>query len=422
LQAIRSRSSFRGLIRQTMNITILTSSYPRFPADGIASFIKSLAEALAAMKHGVLVLAPYDPAARDVAGPVRIRRFRYIIPDRLAIIGHGRSLKADVELKGPARLLIVPWLLVAAAQLVRAIRRHHADLIYAQWVLPSGFAAAIVARLTGVPLVIHLHGSDVYVAERYPVFRFLARWSFSQAEAVIACSDDLRNRSIRLGLSPHKSQVIPYGVDTARYRPGEGDKELRARLGIPGESPLIMAMGRLVHKKGFEFLLRAAPQVLAAFPKTHFLIAGEGDLVHQLVRLADELEIGDHVVFAGHIPWHENHRYLQLADVFAVPSIVDEYGNVDGLPNVLLEGMSTGLSIVASSVAGIPLVISSEENGLLVPEKDTVALAEAIIRLLGSPELRHALGRTARQTVISQHDWSMTASLVSRVLADAIRD
>lgn len=400
---------------------MLTSSYPRYPADGVATFVKSLAEALAAT-HQVHVLAPYDPAVQESPDRVHIKRFRYVLPDSLAMVGHARSLQADIKIKGPVRLLIITWCLAAALQLIRAVRRCQADVIYAQWVLPSGFVAAIVARLLQVPLVIHLHGSDVYVAEHTPLFTSIARWSFDQANAVIACSDDLRNRSMKIGLSPDKCLVIPYGVDTTRYGPGKGDRDLRAQLGIPEKAPLILAMGRLVFKKGFEYLVQAAPQVIAAFPEARFVIAGAGDLADQLLALAKDHDVSGQVTFAGHFPWERNQDYLRLADIFVVPSVVDQYGNVDGLPNTLLEGMSTGLPVVASNVAGIPSVVVNNENGLLVPGRDPDALARAIIQLLESPDLRRKLGTSAREAMVTEFDWSATASRVTVVLRNAVQD
>jgi glycosyltransferase involved in cell wall biosynthesis len=406
-----------------MNIAILTSSYPRYAGDGVGSFVKSLAESLVALDHEVHVLAPYDPAVRpDVTAAGRcpqVQRFRYIWPDSLALVGHARSLEADVRLRPAAYGLIPFWSLAAGLRLVQTVRRHPIDVIYAQWILPSGLVGAAVAELTGRPLVIHLHGSDVYVAASNPLFRTLTRWSFGRAERVIACSRDLGRRAIAIGLEPAKSHVIPYGVDTIRYEPGEADDQLRTGLGLPAGAPVVMAMGRLVYKKGFEFLIRAAPAITAAFPDARFLIAGDGDLARPLAALANDLGVADRIIFPGHISWQDGHRYLRLADILVVPSVVDAQGNVDGLPNVLLEAMATGCPLVASHVAGIPDVIRDGENGLLVPEKEPEALAAAIIELLESPDLRRALGMGARQTAATELDWGRTALRVAAVLQAA---
>ena len=116
-----------------LTIAILTSSYPRYPGDGVGSFVQSLAESLAALKHGVHVLAPHDAAVRSeppAAGrQPQVQRFRYIWPDRLAVVGHARSLEADVRLKPPAYGLIPLWSLAAGVRLAYTVRRWPVDVI-----------------------------------------------------------------------------------------------------------------------------------------------------------------------------------------------------------------------------------------------------------------------------------------------------
>ncbi len=102
-----------------------------------------------------------------------------------------------------------------------------------------------------------------------------------------------------------------------------------------------------------------------------------------------------------------------------MPSIHDEAGNVDGLPNVVLEGLASGLPLVASGIAGIPDVIQHEENGLLVPEKDSRALSAALGRLAGDPELRQSLGQSALRVVQESLDWGTITGRYARVLRDA---
>jgi glycosyltransferase involved in cell wall biosynthesis len=111
-----------------------------------------------------------------------------------------------------------------------------------------------------------------------------------------------------------------------------------------------------------------------------------------------------------------------MADVFVVPSVLDEAGNVDGLPNVLLESMASGCAIVASSVAGIPDVIRDGENGLLVPQRDERALAEAICTLLDDLSLRQRLGDAARATAVGRLSWIHTGERVARILRACARE
>lgn len=384
----------------------------------MGSFVHSLSVGLTQLGHDVTVLAPYDPkVVQGWQSTVRVKRVRYVWPNSWSLLGHARSLAADVRLKWHAYPLTALFTVAATLRLWGEVARQGADVIYAQWLVPSGFVGAIVSRLSGVPLVVSLHGSDVFVAERYAVFRPAARLIFRTVRHVIACSTNLAQRAAGLGAPRDALTVVPYGVDTERYKPHpESGQELRATLGLPASQKVVMAMGRLVYKKGFSTFLRAAPLVLARHPDTLFLVAGDGPLRGELEALAEALGVAGQVWFAGQVPWSETPEYLAMTEVFAVPSILDEAGNLDGLPNVVLESLATGCPIVASRVAGIPEVVHDDQNGLLVPPKDERALADAICRLLGDPELRQRLSRAARASVVDSLSWTYVGDRIAGIL------
>ena len=401
-----------------MKIAIITSTYPRYRGDGAGSFIHSLSASLTQLGHDVTALAPYDPhVVPDWQSQVNVKRIRYIWPNSWSVLGHARSLAGDVRLKWHAYPLVILFSIVAILRLWRQVARQRADVIYAQWLLPGGFIGAIVSRLTGVPLVVSLHGSDVFVAERLLVFRPGVRFIFRAACHVIACSADLASRAINLGLPSNKITVVPYGADVNRYTPDpQTGQALRAKLSIPQSRNVVMVMGRLVYKKGFSHFLCAIPAMLNHCPDTHFIVAGDGDLSAELQALAERLHIREHVLFTGHIPWDQTPSYLAMADVFVVPSVLDKAGNVDGLPNVLLESMASGCAIVASRVAGIPQVVRDGDNGLLTPPTDEAALANAICALLTDPGMGRRLGQAARATVTGQLSWTHIGTRVATIL------
>jgi glycosyltransferase involved in cell wall biosynthesis len=167
-------------------------------------------------------------------------------------------------------------------------------------------------------------------------------------------------------------------------------------------------------------LLEAFPRILAAHPSAVLVIGGYGDLREELERRAAELGVAASVRFPGQLERERAARYVVGADVYVVPSIRDQGGNVDGLPNALLEGMGAARPIVASRVAGIPDVIADGEHGLLVPERDAAALAAAIGRLLGDHVLAQRLGAAARRRVLEQLTWDMTAERFERAYARAL--
>lgn len=403
-----------------MNLLWITSSYPRYAGDGAGSFIASLARALVTLGHQVDVVAPHDPAVEPYdQGGVGVHRFRYAPTQALHIAGHGRALHADQRMKWVVPALMPGYCLSAARMARRLARAGDHDLIHGHWAVPGGPIAASVAACVNKPLVVSMHGSDVFVIEHNRMYASVARKAFARAARVTACSEDLRTRAIGLGLSRDKTVRLPYGVDTARYGQGSGAVQ-RERLGIPLDAPVIGALGRLVAKKGFGTLIEAFSAVIDAHPEAYCVIGGEGDLDQELREAAERLGIGERVRFPGHVGWQDTPDWLAMCDIMTVPSVIDANGNVDGLPNVLLESMASGRPVIGSDVAGIPSVIDDGRNGLLCPPGDAESLAERLGLLLDDPALRRRLGEQARGDMLAAYDWSTIAERMVDIYQQAL--
>lgn len=394
---------------------MITSSYPKFPGDVTAPFIESIASSLVARGHGVDVVLPHHPELRpNGRGPVRLFPYRYAPSDAWSLWGYAQSLQSDVRVRRGMYALLPSVALSLRATLGERLLAESYDVVHAHWVVPNAVLVTDIVRAHRMPFVISLHGSDVFVAERLKPARALARRAFAAAGAVTACSDDLHQRALALGAAAVRTRTVPYGVDVAAFRPGAGpDGAIRARLGVPAGAFLVLAFGRLVEKKGFRYLIEAASRV----PGVHVVIAGEGDLRDELQRLAGSLEAP--VSFCGALEREAMAAALASADVAVVPSVVDHAGNVDGLPNALLEALAAGRPIVASRVAGIPDVIEHERNGLLVPGKDAAALAEALRRLVAEPDTRGRLSAAARETAVTRLSWDAAARAFEDCYAQA---
>ena len=403
-----------------MKLLWITSSYPRYAGDGAGSFIASLARALVTLGHQVDVVAPHDPAVEPYdLGGVALHRFRYAPTESLHIAGHGRALHADQRMKWVVPALMPGYCLAAARRARHLARAGDHDLIHGHWAVPGGAIAASVAAAVKKPLVVSMHGSDVFVIEHNRLYAGVARCAFGRAARVTACSEDLRSRAVGVGLSGAKTVRLPYGVDTARYGQGEGRAQ-RERLGIPADAPVIGALGRLVAKKGFGTLIEALSGVLAQHPEAYCLIGGEGDLGPELREAADRLGIGERVRFPGHVGWQDTPDWLAMCDIMTVPSVIDANGNVDGLPNVLLESMASGRAVIGSDVAGIPSVIDDGRNGLLCPPGDAGALSERLGMLLDDAALCRRLGEQARADMLADYDWSLIAERMVDIYRQAL--
>jgi glycosyltransferase involved in cell wall biosynthesis len=391
-----------------MDVLMVTSSYPKFPGDVTAPFIESIARGVAARGHRVDVVLPHHPALRRGADePVPFHTYRYAPREDWSVWGYAQSLHADVKVRKAAWALAPVAALALRSAVARLLQERRYDVLHAHWVVPNAAVVAGLSRTFGVPLVVSLHGSDVFVAERHPAVGALAAAAFRQAGAVPACSEDLAARAKGLGAPPERVHTVPYGVDLQAFAPP-------AEPGPRAHGPLrVLALGRLVEKKGFATLVES----VAGGRGVEVCIAGDGDLRDELTRMAAERRAPVRLV--GPLDRDAVAEAFAEADVVAVPSLVDRAGNVDGLPNVLLEAMAAGKPVVASRVAGIPDVVTDAVDGILVPPGDPAALAEALGRLGSDEGLRDRLGAAARRTAVSRLGWDVAAARIEECYVQA---
>jgi glycosyltransferase involved in cell wall biosynthesis len=398
-----------------VRILTVTTSFPKFEGDTTAPFIESITRELACRGHELTVVLPArsDLRPAPIEG-VRFRPYRYAPSASLEVFGYAEALRADVALRGAAYAVLPLAVLSGLRSLRQELRGRSYDVVHAHWVVPSGAMAALALDASGPPLVVSLHGSDVFLSERSRAARLGARKAFRTAAKVTACSRDLSERSLPLG-AKSPPEVIPYGVEAEVFRPDPAaGGNLRRELSLPPNAFVLFAAGRLVHKKGFEYLLEAAGELCLRGRAIELVIAGKGDLEEELREHARRIGVSLRLV--GNVARGALPRYFAMADAVVVPSVKDAAGNVDGLPNVLLEAMASEKAIVATNVAGIPEVLCTGEDGLLVPEKDPVGIADAVEELMRSEELRTRLGRSARRRVEEDLSWKNAGEKFESVL------
>lgn len=358
------------------------------------------------MRRGdrVTVLAPHAPEvpARWRDDGVEVRTFRYA-PESWEVLGYSRSLDADERIRARAGLVAPLYALALRRAVAGAVAAGDFDLVHAHWVVPN--AVVLGGATGGVPLGVGLHGSDVFLAERRGVRRLVGR-ALARSTLLTGCSPELVDRVCALGFPRERARVIPYGVDTGLFTPDRGEEHgWRERLGIPPDAVVALGVGRMVTKKGFHVLVEALPGLLDRRPGLHVVLAGEGDRLEELRRRADHPRVHfPGIVYRDALP-----DLYRAADLFVLPAVHDPAGNVDGLPNVILEALASGLPVVASGISGIPLAVRHGEEGLLVEEGDGRALAEALEGLAGDAERRRGLGAAARRRAVEALTWDAVA-------------
>jgi colanic acid/amylovoran biosynthesis glycosyltransferase len=289
-----------------------------------------------------------------------------------------------------------------AVQLAQLVRQRGITHLHAHFASVATTVARLAARLSGVTYSLTAHAKDIFHSE---VDAAELRRKLADADSVVTVSRyNLRHLQETFGVDAARVRLVYNGLDLDEFG-------YREPLDRP---PVIAAVGRLVEKKGFSDLLRAVALLREQGREVRLDLVGTGLLDQVLADQVRGLGLEDAVTMHGALPQSEVRRIVQGAAVFAAPCVVAEDGNRDGLPTVVLEAMALGTPCVATPVTGIPEVVADGVTGLLVPERDPHALADALARVLDSPALSVALAMAARTRVEADFDARQQARAVAR--------
>jgi glycosyltransferase involved in cell wall biosynthesis len=283
--------------------------------------------------------------------------------------------------------------------IARMMRRLRPDLVRC-YNVEALFHAVPAAGLALLPVIYYNGGRVVPEAPRR---LRLERWLSRRVKQIVVPSSELRDSMAGLlRLSSGRFRVIENGVDVDRFHPGAPTPEERTALGLPPEGPLVGAAGRLVPSKGYPVLLRAFAQAAARVPEAKLVIAGDGPLRGELATLAEGLGLNGRVSFLG--------SRTDMPAVYRALSAFASTSEMEGLSNVLLEAMASGVPPVVTRVGGAGRVVTEGEDGLLVAPGDGDAVAAALERVLAEPGLGARLGQAARATI--QREFSLQRMLL----------
>ena len=384
-------------------LLVLASTFPATPDDGVPAFVLDLARQ-EATEFDTAVLTPRvsGGARSETIDGVRVVRFPYF-PRRFEDLADGAILDNLKERR--SRIVQVPALLAAQYVAVRrAVRAFRPDVVHAHWAIPQALVAVLAAP--GVPIVVTTHGGDVYALRAAPLVA-LKRWVFSRSARVTTVNGEMRERLTEWGVPEARSSVIPMGVDLAPALAARGRVERR-----PGR---VVAVGRLVEKKGFGNLLEAL-RGIDDLP-WELVVVGDGPWRERLERQAAGLP----VTFLGQRGKNEVLETLASATAVALPSVAAANGDQEGLPVTLLEAAAVGAAIVASDLPGIRDVVEHDVSGVLVTPGDVRELRDGLRRALTDADARE---RWQDGATASAEDFSSEriGERYRAVLRDAVAD
>lgn len=276
---------------------------------------------------------------------------------------------------------------VCLLEIYRFIKSERFDLVHTH-LLHGDLYGILAARLAGVARIISTrHNDDPF--RRSAIIRTTVRAADRYCSRVIAISHFLSGFVLDVeGISADKIATIPYALPPTATRP-DGGQRIRRELSIPRDIPLVLTVGRLTEQKGHRYLVDAWRTISGKNPNARLVIVGDGPLREPLTAYAKEMGLPEKIIFTG---WRRDvPDFFEAADLYVQPSLWEGFGLV------LLEAMLAERSIVASRVSAIPEIVADGETGILVPPRDSYALADAICRLLEDADLRRDMGKAGKQ-------------------------
>ena len=299
------------------------------------------------------------------------------------------------------------WAFPCAFYLARRFQEEGIEHIHAPWACGPATAAWLASRLTGIP------------------FTFTARsWDIHPPDSLIL--EKIRDAALVRGETRSAIEHLARlpGVDPGKFRLTYNGVPLRASLSAPVSMrpPYgLLALGRFVEKKGFEYLIRACGALKSSGLDFRLTLAGDGPLRANLKRMVRGLGLSGRVDFPGFVPYHGVSELFLRADLFIAPSVIEESGDVDGIPTVLMESLTHGVPVIATSVGGIPELVEDGVTGLLIPQRDPQAVERAILWSLSNRERSVEMAERGRARVLDQFDPRRNHALVLRLYEELER-
>lgn len=403
-----------------MRVLVVTTTYPRYDGDHTPRFVADLCEHLVA-EHGVevTVVAPHGPGlqASEVLRGVRVERFRYTWNRERQAIAYGAGVTDNLRDIPRARWQLPGFVAGMVGATLRRLPDH--DVVHAHWA-PPGAIASLANCLHRRPLVLTLHRVGV------PWSR-VERFALARADRVLFNSQFTMHQTLRQAHregsadARYRGEVVYQGFDQSAFNASPaGGMEIRRRLGVPEQAPVVAAVARLVRFKGFHVLLDGAERFLDRHPAAHLVIAGEGPERDGLMRRASASAFASRIHLPGPLERAEVVALLDAATVFVNPGIDAPNGFVETLGIAALEAAAMGVPGVGTRVGGIPETIVDGETGLLVPPSDPPALAAAVDELLSDGARRRDYGEAARRRVRELFTWSHLASQVMGIYRELL--
>jgi len=385
-----------------MKIVYISTAFPRHQNDRINPWLFETIKRLLHKKLKITVFtSSYKGLKQKEIDGIEIYRFRYL-PANIEILTHDVAVPERVKMGIKYKLMVIPYMIAGFLNSIWFSFKEDFDIIHVHWPFPHIIFGLILKILKRKPLVCSFHGGEIIFLGNLPyIFKKLFGTLLKFADFFTVNSSFTKNKLMEIirNTGENRISIVPFGI-TLKGRNEKNYKENKKGIRL-------LFAGRLIERKGVHILINSFIKVRKFFPDVELIIAGDGPWKEKLENLCAKFNLKENIKFRGHLTSENLEQEYKKSDIFVLPSIHDKKGDTETLGVVLIEAMEFGVPVVATNVGGIPDVVKDGYNGLLVPEKDPDALADAIIKLIKNKELRQELVKNAKKYIKERFSWDV---------------
>lgn len=294
----------------------------------------------------------------------------------------------------------------------KVIKEEKIEQLIISHILPMGY----VAMLLDKPFIIILHGFDVLAAKKTIWKKFWLKIILKKAQHLIVNSQFTKNEILKEGIAEDKITTLNPCPNIQLSDLNQSEKQTIINELDLHHKKILLSVGRLVPRKGFDNVIKALPAVLEKIPNLIYILAGKGDYKKELDELATKLNVRGNVIFIENAPDSHLASYFDLADIFIMPSRVENQVDAEGFGIVYLEAGLFGKPVIAGKSGGTGEAVIDRETGILVNPESVQEISQAILNLFNNPGLMNKLGEQGKKRVLNEFQWDKQVAKLKDIL------
>ncbi len=375
------------IMKTKTKILIVSVDFPPH-TDGVSTVAHELASRMSRAGEQIIVIGPQAKGAKEYDS---LQKFK-VIRTPWYEFGYLRLLPI---------LFVMPWVIL----------RYRISIVIPMNIAYGGVIAYLFSRILGFKYAMWAYGYEFGKFEKNKFMHNLYLKIYNNAMFVAAITEFVKARLIKFGVIEEKITLIKPGTDHQKYYPIKIADDFKEKYNLSGKK-VVLSVGRLVERKGFDMVIRAMPEIIRVHPDVVYVLVGGGPFRQSLENLANVLSIEKYIRFAGRVPDEELFKFYNLCDIFVMPSrTLEDRGDIEGFGIVYLEANACEKPVIGGKSGGVTEAIEDGITGLLVDPFNKDEIAQVIIKLLSDRELAQRLGKNGRKRVVEELNWQRAVEL-----------